>query len=564
MATTLEYKIGVESQGLDQAANAAENLGNELKQTQVSNEQLEESLKRQEARIKTLDGAINILGGTVETVAGALVLSGAASEESAKKFEEAAIGAIALADGTKRVFDGVKTLNEGLAGFGGIAGAAVKAFNALKAAAIANPFTAIAVAIGAVVSALLIYNQTSKETEEQSEETKKAIDGLNKSMREQQAIAGVNANSVGALAQAFTQGKISADQLSSGLKALGINTDGINLSTEKNIELVNKLAQANNNIASQTAKRAEAEGRLKLALEEGKTREAQLIRDEIAQLDIQTTSYRASADAIIAGFDAQRKSNEQKPTTIELTKQETTEVLNYKDAVEKRNNAIREGIELFIKETGGIKQPEMNIMAQLPPDPAPELEKRALSFYEYLVSLNMDLTDFFESQQGKAVGASLATAATFAKTLAESQDDSTKEAFEASKKYKIAAVVTSAIQSSFEAFGAAQQFGPVLGPILGAVQVAAIAVASKKAINDIQSSTFESSTTPTPSTGGGARANIPNPGMSPSYMQGGFLAAPNTSSIGPAPMRAYVVSGDVEDGLEADQQLQRRRRLGPG
>jgi hypothetical protein len=157
----------------------------------------------------------------------------------------------------------------------------------------------------------------------------------------------------------------------------------------------------------------------------------------------------------------------------------------------------------------------------------------------------------------------------FAKTLADSQDDSTKEGFESSKKYKIASVVTSAIQSSFEAFGAAQQFGPILGPILGLAQVAAIGIASNKAIQDIKKSTFQSpgsSKVSTP-TGGSARASAAGgtPQVPSSFLPGGFLSA---SPVGPAarpePVRAYVVTGDVTNGQQAEEQLQRRRALGPG
>ena len=526
------------------------------------NAQLEATLKKQEATIKTIDGAVNLLGGSVELLASSLVLSGAASKEQAEEFEAVALGAIAFADGAKRTVDGVKSLNEGLAASGGIIGTVTKSFNALKAAIIANPFTAVAVAIAAVVSALLIYNETTKESTEDTEEYKKAVEGLNKSLREQQAIAGVNANSVGVLANAYKDGKLNADQLASGLKALGINVEGVNLSTEKNIKLVNDLAQANNNIASQQAKRTKLEGELKLALEENRTRAAELLRDEIAEIDVNTASYRANADAIIANFDSQKKANEQKSTSIELTKQETTEVLNYKDAVEKRNQAIKEGIEGFIEGTGGIEQPTNTILRQLP-IVQEAVEQSAATFADYLNNLNTNLNEFFESNTAKAIAGSLSTAANLASVLAKSQDESTEEAFEKAKKYKIAEVVTSAIQASFQAFGAAQQFGPILGPILGAAQVLAIGIASSKAIQDIQSSSFNSPGSPSTSTGGGStpavsRATAPNLG-------GGFVTAGAPPVVTPnEPLRAYVVTGDVVNGIQASGQIQRRRTLGPG
>ena len=85
-----------------------------------------------------------------------------------------------------------------------------------------------------------------------------------------------------------------------------------------------------------------------------------------------------------------KKTNEESPKTVERVKQETIEILNYKDAVDKRNAAIKEGIDLFIKEAlGGAEiTPPPPILPQLPPDPLPDLEKSALSFSDYLQKLN--------------------------------------------------------------------------------------------------------------------------------------------------------------------------------
>ena len=69
-----------------------------------------QDISKLENNIKTLDGAINLVGGSIEVLAGALAISGAVSEEQAEKFQSAAVGAIALADGSKRIIEGYKTL----------------------------------------------------------------------------------------------------------------------------------------------------------------------------------------------------------------------------------------------------------------------------------------------------------------------------------------------------------------------------------------------------------------------------------------------------------------------
>uniref|UniRef100_UPI004047957E hypothetical protein n=1 Tax=Shewanella sp. TaxID=50422 RepID=UPI004047957E len=157
-----------------------------------------------------------------------------------------------------------------------------------------------------------------------------------------------------------------------------------------------------------------------------------------------------------------------------------------------------------------------------------------------------------------AVGDSVDAFGQLFSALADVTGEGNEEAFEKGKKFKIAEVVTSAIQASFQAFGAAQQFGPILGPILGAAQVAAIAVASNRAIGDIKSSTFQSSTAP--SGGGTPSVSVPtNINTGPQGM-GQFL--PFSAPQQTPPVRAYVVTGDVTSGQVAEQQLQTRRRFG--
>jgi hypothetical protein len=505
-------------------------------------EQLEATLKRQEANIKIIDGAINLLGGSVELLASGLLLSGAASKEQAEEFEAAAIGAIAFADGTKRTLDGIKSLNEGLASYGGVAGAARKAQVALNAAIVANPWTALAVAVAAVSVALVAYYNEQVDSEEAIKSGTKAIEDqieAKKKLKEE----------TDRLREVDTEYS----------KGLGDETKEI----QRQLNLLEAKGASESEIFDKKKQLIQSE------INDLNRRLGNISDNAELENEIRNQLLDAQNKLDVAQSEYDRKRLEASPKAIEFTKQETIEILNYKDAVDKRNKAIKEGIDLFIEEALGGAEISIPppILPQLPPDPLPALEKNALSFSEYLQKLNNDLNEFFSSSAGKAVGASLSTAANLAKTLAESQDESSEKAFNASKKYKIAAVVTSAIQSSFEAFGAAQAFGPILGPILGAAQVAAIAIASNKAIQDIQSSTFQAPGTPSISTGGGG-GGAAALAINPAFGAGGFLGQPQgtiTPVSTPAPpLRAYVVSADVTNGQQAQAQIQRRRVLGPG
>ena len=76
----------------------------------VNTQDAEQSVERLERNIATLDGAINLVGGSIEVLAGGLALAGAVTDEQAERFQSAAVGAIALADGSKRIIEGYKTL----------------------------------------------------------------------------------------------------------------------------------------------------------------------------------------------------------------------------------------------------------------------------------------------------------------------------------------------------------------------------------------------------------------------------------------------------------------------
>jgi len=150
-----------------------------------------------EGRIKAIGGAINVLGGSIEVVVGSMGLIGI-DEKVTKQFQEAATSAIAFADGAKRVFEGYKELREAAELFKkaqaastaatvanttataannavqassvGVLAKARAAFNALTAAMVRNPITAVVVGLTALVAALVVF---SDENEDAAESTDK-------------------------------------------------------------------------------------------------------------------------------------------------------------------------------------------------------------------------------------------------------------------------------------------------------------------------------------------------------------------------------------------------------
>lgn len=154
-----------------------------------------------------------------------------------------------------------------------------------------------------------------------------------------------------------------------------------------------------------------------------------------------------------------------------------------------------------------------------------------------------------------------------------------KRAFEAQKKFKIADTITSGLSAAFQAFGGAMSLGPILGPIVGGALSLMILGMMANTVASIKKQQYVGSTPTPPSRGGGGGATggiatslmggqfnqpIPNPNDPGNNQFGNNTNNPMNSpqmGMNNEPIRAYVVSSDVQNGLQAEQQLQNRRRL---
>jgi len=543
MATTLEYDIKIQAGSLEEAEGIAKKLGGELKKGKEASEDLGESLKQQEANIKLLGGAINILGGAVETTVGALALIGL-DEETVGQFEQAALGAIAFADGTKRIFEGYKELNEGIALARELTnkqGIATKILTGIQAAYNAvlnlNPIFLLVTVLAAVTAGIYLL------TKALNDDTK-AVQANNEALAKQKS----------SLADAA---QFQLDYA----KAAGKSAQEIRKAEEARTNAALDAARAELKAAKTAEDREKAAARIKDLKKQRILEEVTFEKTQSDELDAKRQELADKEKARIDELQAKRKKEAEDFFAFYLTLVTAAAEKN-KVSLEKLNENIDKQIAKSLEKTKVQATSTIQSVNTVQEKQDTQLQNYLQLIGEYQKSF----TKFLNSTTGQAIGASLNTAAQFASTLADAQDETTKEGFEKAKKFKIAEVVTSAIQSSFQAFGAAQQFGPILGPILGAAQVAAIAIASKKAISDIQSSKFGSTSAPSSSTavssGGGAAIPI-----SGEYFGGGFLAPGSTTpprTNQPEPVRAYVVTGDVSNGLEAETQINRRRALGPG
>ncbi len=509
------------------ATNDINNLDKSLEGADRAAEDLNNSLEKQEARIKTLGGAINILGGSVELLAAGLSVSGALTEEQAENFSKVAAEALLFADGSKRVFEGVKELNEGLSGVGGIAGAATKAFNRLKAAVVANPYLAIAAALTAVTAAVVTFIKDTKDEISEAEKLNETLD------RQIAAYKGVGTAALGA--------DVKLAQLQSSAEAR-------NITLEKAIELERERAKEVRDTANLEKLRLESlRGSQRLNQE---TLEKQIEAEKLKKEDAQ-----AALDLLVATEVAYKNIQEAAAKAPGGSKADPLAIYIKPKIITPAGDKEVDTIAEYFEEQTAIETPVLRPIIK--PDFA-EADLGVTTFYERLIVAQGKLQEAVNSDTASAIQTQLDAASQLTAALVEVVDDGTKEGFEASKKYKIAEVVTSSTQAAFQAFAAAQQFGPILGPILGTAQVAAITVAANRAIGDIKSSTFSGDVA-------GGAGSVSNPaaiGFGSTDLGGGstaFSAPPSGRTS--APVRAYVVSSEVRNGLEAESLLNTRRQF---
>ena len=510
-------------------------LDSALNSTEQSADDLNNSLEKQEARIKTLGGAINIVGGSVEVLAGSLALSGALSEEQAESFQTAAIGALAFADGTKRVFEGAKELKEGLTA----ASSATKGITIVQriynAVLNANPIFLLATVLATVTIGIIALTRAlSRQADEQER--------LNGLTEKQQVLLGLYDRAL-ALAQIRKEDEVTILNLTrkridaeiKGNKDIIAELESRRSLNEEEQQLLDDSIARNKELAEEVILNS---ARVKQALKEQREEDRLEREQELqAELDRYAKVLEDNADKLAEATGA-------------IVESILDEILGKtKDKILELPDLIISEIELEEVEDAGEVVGEKFVTGF------------DLSFREGMKEVNVKLQKFFASETATAIGSNLQAASDLTSALVEVVDDGSEEAFENAKKYKIAEVITSSTQAAFQAFAAAQQFGPILGPILGTAQVAAITAAASRAIGDIRSSTFDGGGGPSGVAAGSV--SVPAIGFGSTDFGGGATATSTPQGVGRSstPLRAYVIAGDVSNGLEAETLLQARRQF---
>jgi len=569
MAKVIEYNINVSTEGAVKSIGSLEQeletLKEQFKGLEIGSEEFNKvgnRIREVQSEIKTLDerfeglgieqkasgivDSFNVLAGSVGAVTGTLVALGVESK-ALEGVEKRLLGLITVVSSLREVSNGLANAQKTLIPL------FAKVGNAIKAAFASNPIGVITVAVVALGAALVALISSQDDEKESLEKLAKAREAYQKQLvaEEEQTIKLLGLRGA-------TQVQIAQEELKIAKRR----------AEEAAAEFARQ--QATNKFSEETTKAREAN--LQAA------RNLELAEANLAKT--QADAAKAEADARKKNAEERKKDNEERTKEREeYFKAEFEFYLKLlqisKDVRDRQSQYLKDSLAKDIKEIREATDKATGVQRASTIKSINDIDEYSKSQLEVLgdyINVSSEfLKSVVNSTAAQTANAVAGAASSIFQNYAAAQDQTTKKGFEESKKYKIGEVITSTAQTAFQAFAEAQKLNgvvPGLGTIVGAALVASIIAASKQSIAQIKAAQFGGGSTTAPAGGGGAgSAPISVGGLTQQNIGlGGFTSGPaGTPSVAPAePIRAYVVSQDVQTGLEANANINRRRRLGPG
>jgi len=450
-----------------------------------------QDISRLEQNIKTLDGAVNLVGGSIATLAGGLALTGAVTDEQAERFQAAAVGAIALAEGSKRALEGFKTLATETK----VLTVVQRIYNAVLNA---NPIFLIA---GVLVTATIALVAWTAATNKQKTSAELAAEATE---QQKNALADLNEEQKFALELARARGASQEELLEQALEDAKAQKQ---LATDTRVrqQIINQFSEE-----TKAARVAEQQAIDQVTLAE--TRLATFRRNEAAR---QAEEARKAAEA----REKERLANTNfSENTINLKRKEVATIVDTE----------RQGAQMSVKIASQASLERFRLEKQAAD------RRKAIAQQEEAYKQAL-LTDGIDNIQG-------ALSALFGEN----------------KAIASANVLIDAAQAGVAIIKNSQTTGPfaIAYQVTQFALLAATTIASLRQINAAEPG---ASGTPSFPKGGG----IPASGGFGGMQTGGggqVTVTPNTGFSAP-PIRAYVVTGDVVTGMEAEAQLTTRRQF---
>ena len=506
-----------------------------------------DATQRTEAFAKGFEG----IAGAVAITAGSLQLFGVESERIGKLEEKVqatiaiAIGARALAEGALNARIAARVIQEKAALVSTKAlTVAQRLFNVVLSA---NP---IGLVIAGISAAVLIFTKFGKQIRE------------------------FIADRLGPLNTAL-------DKAAKFLRRVGSALGLVASEEELALEKTKKASEERVKLLERELKLTQAKGEETIEIErqiiEEKMKLYEQDSDEYANLLVEKEVLEINYEKRLAEERAKRLEERRKEREKEYEEFKTF----YRNVIKVRNDIIKENEEFLgktltksITEANDAMMKDFESRIQRTTELARQGQEKTsrqsisnLQAYAELASVATKA--FVESNAYQTTQELAATANSFFSDLLETQDQSNEQGFEKSKKYKIAQVLTTSTQAAFDAFAGAQKYNavvPGLGTAIGIALVGAIAAKTRTSISDIRSAQFEGGGSLPTAGGGGGGSTLPTVGrgFTPIGQQAANTQLTPQFNTPTAPLRAYVIGQDVEDGREAEARLNRRRTLGGG
>lgn len=130
----------------------------------------------------------------------------------------------------------------------------------------------------------------------------------------------------------------------------------------------------------------------------------------------------------------------------------------------------------------------------------------------------------------------------------ESGDDATEESVKAAKNLRIAAATIDMISGAVTAFSVAQSLGPIAGPIVGAINAAAVVAAGLANIAKIKATNVSKKSSPTTAAPTPAQATVSAPQIETATPTTVTTGASTERALNAAsqPQRVYILQSDIE------------------
>jgi hypothetical protein len=555
-------QVEIGSKAFTELSDQARSTASEIKTLEKTFEGLEPQQKT-EAFLKGFEA----ISGAVAVTAGTLAVFGVESDKIGK-IEEKVQGAIAIAIGARAIAEGALQARIAARLVAEKAAAvATKAATVAQAAfnlvLNANPIFLLVTVLAAVTAGIVAFTAAMGDNTEEVEENNKALlrrnqlleDSANFQLRVAQA-TGRSAEEVKQSQIEVTEATIARLEAEYRLAEAG----------EAQKKLAEDIRKANDDLIIQNLEL----GRIREDARQKEIKDAEDRRKRLAEerKKEQDERDRIRKEELKKEEDFQQKFFNLRVQAFKKSQQELNDfLLNIDREEEERLKRSKERSDAFFKDRVTVQRAST---IQSVNDTQEQTRTSLDTIASYAENLDLRVKAFIQGSVGQTIQGVAQLGNQLFTTLRGTLDESNKEGFEKSKKYKIGQVITTSTQASFEAFASAQKLNgtvPGLGTIIGAALVAAIIASSKKAITDIQNSKFDgggSSKSPIAGGGGGGFSNAAGSFIPIGQQPAGTQLTPTFQAPAPQPIPAYVIAGDVENGLEAEARLRNRRRLGPG